>query len=59
VPSFLLAFIAASINAALRLDPDSLDRIAAMSGKYIAVELQGLNLQVFVEPTANGILLDT
>jgi ubiquinone biosynthesis protein UbiJ len=30
-----------------------------MSGKCIAVELQGLNLQVFIEPTANGILLDT
>jgi ubiquinone biosynthesis protein UbiJ len=59
VPSILLAPIAASINAALRLDPDSLERVAAMSGKCIAVELRILNLQVFVEPTSNGILLNT
>jgi ubiquinone biosynthesis protein UbiJ len=59
VPSILLAPIAASINAILRMDPNSMGRVAAMSGKCIAVELQGLNLQVFVKPTVNGILLDT
>lgn len=59
VPSILLAPITASINAALRLDPDSLDRVTAMAGKCIAIELQGLGLQIFIEPTTNGLLLKT
>lgn len=59
VPSILLAPVEASINASLRLDPDSLARVAALSGRCIAVELRGLDLQIFVEPTADGILLDT
>jgi ubiquinone biosynthesis protein UbiJ len=59
VPSILLAPIAASINAILRTDPNSIKRLTAMSGECIAIELHGLNLQVFVKPTANGISLGT
>lgn len=59
VPSILLTPIEASINASLRLDPDSLAQVAAMSGQCIAVELRGLDLQIFIKPTANGILLDS
>lgn len=59
LPSILLAPIEASINASLRLDPDTLAQVAAISGQCIAVELGGLDLQIFIEPTANGILLAT
>lgn len=58
VPSILLAPIEATVNTALRLDPDSLDRVAAMSGTCIAIELRDLGLQIYAKPTANGISLD-
>lgn len=59
VPSILLAPIEAAVNAALRLDPDSLDRVAAMAGTCIAIELRDLDLQIYAKPIANGISLDT
>ncbi|ABA58802.1 Protein of unknown function DUF1243 [Nitrosococcus oceani ATCC 19707] len=59
LPSILLAPIEASVNASLRLDPDTLAQVAAISGQCIAVELRGLDLQIFIEPTAEGILLAT
>lgn len=58
VPSILLAPIEAAVNTALRLDPDSLDRVTAMSGTCIAIELRDLDLQIYAKPTANGISLD-
>ncbi|ADJ29022.1 ubiquinone biosynthesis accessory factor UbiJ [Nitrosococcus watsonii] len=59
LPSILLAPIEALVNASLRLDPDTLAQVAAISGQCIAVELRGLDLKVFIEPTASGILLAT
>lgn len=59
VPSIVLASIETAVNAALRLDPDSLARVAALSGTCIAVELRGLNSQFYIKPVTNAILLDT
>lgn len=59
VPSIVLASIETAVNAALRLDPDSLARVAALSGTCIAVELRGLNSQIYIKPVTNAILLDT
>lgn len=59
LPFILLAPIEAAVNAALRLDPDSLTRVSAIAGSCIAIELRDFNLQIYAKPTANGISLNT
>jgi ubiquinone biosynthesis accessory factor UbiJ len=57
VPSALLTSFEKAANAALRLDPDTLGCLGTLSGKCIAVEFRGLDLQIYIEPTPEGILL--
>lgn len=46
-----------ALNTALRLDPEAFSRLEKFSGKVIAVELEGLDLTLYLLPGANGISL--
>ncbi len=44
-----------ALNHTLRLDPDTLARVSALSGKVIAFEVSGLNWLYYLRPSAAGI----
>ena len=46
-----------AINHALKLDPDALQRVRALAGKVIGVELLGLNLKFYLIPDNIGLQL--
>jgi ubiquinone biosynthesis protein UbiJ len=46
-----------ALNTALRLDPATFNRLAKFSDKVIAIELQGLDLTLYLLPGSNGISL--
>lgn len=46
-----------ALNTALRLDPAAFGRLAKFSDKVIALELQGLDLTLYLLPGPNGISL--
>lgn len=46
-----------ALNTALRLDPAAIKKLARFSGKIIAIELQGLELTLYLLPGADGISL--
>lgn len=48
-----------ALNTALRLDPEAIRRLEQFSGKVIAIELQGLNLTLYLLPGSNGVNLMT
>jgi ubiquinone biosynthesis protein UbiJ len=51
----VVAAIEASVNRYLALDPVTLQRLAALEGRVIAVELRGLDVQLFLLPGADGV----
>jgi len=57
LPSLVLAGLEITINRYLGLDADTLARLAALSGKVIAVELRGLGITLTMAPHAGGIQL--
>ena len=46
-----------ALNSALRLDPEAFKRLENFSDKVIAIELQGLDLTLYLLPGTNGINL--
>lgn len=44
----LLSTFQSAINAALRLDPYTVQRLGGLAGKVVAVELRGVNLTLFL-----------
>jgi ubiquinone biosynthesis protein UbiJ len=59
-PTFGVAALGAlevAFNAALALDPETLQRLAKLEGKVIALELQAPALTLFVAPHAKGLRL--
>lgn len=46
-----------TLNTALRLDSDAIKKLERFSGKIIAIELQGLELTLFLLPGPDGISL--
>jgi len=46
-----------AINHCLQFDPDALQRVRALSGKVIGVELLGLNLKFYLLPDSVGLQL--
>ena len=52
-----LAPLQAAINRGLRLDPSTLDRVAALSGKAIEVRLRPFDVGFYVLPGTTGIEL--
>ncbi len=51
----IVSGIETAFNAALRLDPDTQQRLASLSGKVIAMELRGFDLTLYLLPDQNGI----
>ena len=57
LPAGAIAGLEAVINRYLRLDPDIGPRLAALSGRCIAIDLRGLDLTLFIFPDEHGIQL--
>ncbi len=55
VPTLFISALDAALNACLRLDPGTLQRLAALSGKVIAIELRGLDITLYLLPSASGM----
>lgn len=55
LPTLVCASLEAAVNRVLRLDPDTLARLTALSGKVIAVELRGLNTALYLVPEKSGL----
>ena len=52
-----LAAAETAFNQALRLDPESLRRLATLHGKVIAIELRGTGLTLYIVPGPDGASL--
>ena len=57
LPASAITGLGAVINRYLQLDPDIGPRLAALSGRCIAIELRGLDLTLFIFPDEHGIQL--
>lgn len=55
IPAPLLAAIELALNRYLAMDPDTLSRIATLSGRVIAIDLRGLNTVFYLIPHINGV----
>jgi len=52
-----LAGLEQALNAALALDPRTLERLARLQGKVIAIELKGTGIRLLLQPERNGLRL--
>ena len=57
VPAIVLAGLEITLNRYLSLDPETLSRLAGMTGKLIAVELRGVGITLYMAPHSGGIQL--
>ena len=51
--------IESAINGILRLDPDALNQLTHLLGKVIAIDIQGVDTQLYLYPFTHGIHLTT
>ena len=57
LPAGVISGLESAINRYLRLDADAAARMAQLDGQCIAIELRGLDLQLFILPGEQGIRL--
>lgn len=57
-PALFFSALDVALNSYLRLDAETLRRLAALSGKVIAVDLRGLDLVFYLLPHAEGIRIE-
>jgi ubiquinone biosynthesis protein UbiJ len=57
LPASLLTGLEAALNRYLRLDPDAMERMAALQPSSIAIELTPLQLILYIVPGENGVQL--
>jgi len=57
LPAPVISGLESAINRYLRLDPDAATRMAQLDGQCIALELRGLDIELFVLPGEQGIRL--
>ena len=57
LPAGVISVLESVINRYLQLDPDTGARMAALAGHCIGIDLQGMDLQLFILPDAQGIQL--
>ena len=57
LPQAALAALESAINATLALDPETVTRLGGLSGKVVAVELQGIGVTLFLLPGREGFRL--
>lgn len=55
LPTVVCASLEAAVNKVLRLDPDTVEKLATLAGKVIAVELRGLNVALYLIPEKSGL----
>jgi ubiquinone biosynthesis protein UbiJ len=55
MPTVLAAGLETAINRYLSLDPDALPPLAALDGAVIAIDLAGLDLTLYLFPSAQGL----
>jgi ubiquinone biosynthesis protein UbiJ len=52
-----LAGLEQALNAALALDPKTLERLGRLQGRVIAIELTGTGIRLLMQPEQNGLRL--
>lgn len=52
-----LAGLEQALNAALALDPKTVERLGRLQGRVIAIELQGTGIRLLLQPEQNGLRL--
>jgi ubiquinone biosynthesis protein UbiJ len=57
LPSLVLSSLEISVNRYLALDPETLSRLGAFTGKVISVELRGIGITLAMAPHGGGIQL--
>jgi ubiquinone biosynthesis protein UbiJ len=57
LPAAVISGFESVINRYLRLDPDAATRMAQLDGQCIALELRGLDIELFILPGKQGIRL--
>lgn len=57
VPQVALAMLESAINAALALDSETVARLGGLSGKVVAMELEGTGITLFMLPGREGLRL--
>jgi ubiquinone biosynthesis accessory factor UbiJ len=57
-PALFFSALSVALNGYLRLDANTLQRLGALSGKVIAIELRGLDLTFYLLPHADGIRIE-
>ncbi len=55
LPTAIAAVLETAINQVLQLDPDTIEQMQHLQGKVIAVELQGLNVTLYLIPREKGL----
>ncbi len=57
LPRPVLMVMEAALNRALQLDPEALERMIALRGKVIAIQVRGLDLVFYLLPALDGVQL--
>ncbi len=57
VPVALLATLETAINGALALDPATLERLTALQGRVIALDIKGTGVRLIFAPSGEGLRL--
>lgn len=57
VPQILIATIENAFNRLLSLDPEAAQQLAAMEGRIICLQLEGLNIRLFIFPDAEDVMI--
>jgi len=55
LPTAIAAVLETAINQVLQLDPETVEQMLQLNGKVIAVELQGVNVTLYLIPRAEGL----
>ena len=57
VPQILIATIENAFNRLLALDPEAKAQLAAMEGRIICLQLEGINIRLYLFPDAEDVMI--
>ena len=57
VPQILIATIENAFNRLLALDPEAAAQLAAMEGRIICLQIEGLNIRLYLFPDAEDVMI--
>ena len=57
VPQILIATIENAFNRLISLDPEAVQQLAAMEGRIICLQLEGLNIRLYFFPDAEDVMI--